>query len=261
MRILMPVLLLFSLSVGGLAQELEQCQQNLSQLGEATKSFASQNGGKFPLTLRELTPNFLRELPVCPVSEKGYAITPTGSEFNIYCPGKSHGAAGVPPNHPAFHSSRGLTPFKLSLKHARGKRVYIPGYRFKIPRGWLKEAGTKTQGATLRRTSDQSAISIVLLDQAPALPPQSQRKEQWQTGTAYMLVDNGYSVITEEPTEVGPLRGYLLEGRQDDTIVIVISGTTRAGFYRFGFEGAFRQRKSGLSTLKSIVRSLETRRK
>ncbi len=87
------------------------CQSNLKRIATALEMYATDNAGRYPQSLTQISPQYL-ELPQCPAASSdtykaGYKVGP-GDKFQVCCLGESHNRAGVIPDHPSFDSEAGL---------------------------------------------------------------------------------------------------------------------------------------------------------
>lgn len=72
-----------------------RCKSNLYNIATALEMYASDNGGGYPRSLRELGGPYLTELPTCPVTGSDYSetyrMTSHPDEFSFGCLGLHHG--------------------------------------------------------------------------------------------------------------------------------------------------------------------------
>ncbi len=105
------------LAFEGTPQEARHaCENNLKNLGTALEMYSADHQGKYPRSLAELTPNYLRAVPKCQASGTDtYTSTYKRIEvrdggmftFSVRCSGQHKGA--TPSNGPAYDSVRGLS--------------------------------------------------------------------------------------------------------------------------------------------------------
>ena len=94
---------------------LTACKSNLKNVATALEMYATDNGGKLPERLSQLTGNYyLKTIPSCPVSRSdtysgSYEHAPPTS-FTLYCQGHHHREASKDPNQPLFTSAKGILP-------------------------------------------------------------------------------------------------------------------------------------------------------
>jgi hypothetical protein len=97
--------------------ELTACKSNLKNIGTALEMWAIDNEGKFPESLGQLTPEYLREIPACPAAgldtySAAYTVTPReGNDLNDYevsCGGHHHADVGLEEGYPRYNSEQGL---------------------------------------------------------------------------------------------------------------------------------------------------------
>lgn len=61
--------------------------ENIRALATALEFYAKDNGGKFPQELKQLIPNYLKSMPVCPVTGKFFEYQLNGNDYTIRSPG------------------------------------------------------------------------------------------------------------------------------------------------------------------------------
>lgn len=88
---------------------LRICANNLERTGLALKSRKS----AYPPGAKELEALPGITLPRCPMAEKGqysvgYEANQESTRFTLYCRGRYHAPAGVPPNYPQYSSEQGI---------------------------------------------------------------------------------------------------------------------------------------------------------
>ena len=91
------------------AGQLTACKSNLKNTATALEMYSTDNGGRYPLSLAALKPNYLRMIPVCPAANqetysKSYRMNAQPDNFTVYCQGKHHGAE----NFPQYSATKGL---------------------------------------------------------------------------------------------------------------------------------------------------------
>lgn len=93
---------------------VRQCESNETDIGTAVLMFCVEHEGRYPASLQELSPSFLRVVPNCPASREPYVLktmTPKESDweeprgFIIVCPGHARKDIGLRENYPQYHSS------------------------------------------------------------------------------------------------------------------------------------------------------------
>ena len=97
---------------------LTSCKSNLKNIGSAMEMYSTDWDGKYPSSLDQLTPGYLKTLPECPPAETVTYKLLTGSVaynnpgfedyYYIYCAGDNHTPISVPPNYPAYDGISGL---------------------------------------------------------------------------------------------------------------------------------------------------------
>ena len=115
------LLLLFMRLTPGFLRAPEQskltaCKSHLKNLATCLELYSSDNGARYPDRLEKLIPKYLKELPTCPSSHKGYdnyQVATRPDVFSVSCVGNNHskayqGYTGSPENLPSYHSETGL---------------------------------------------------------------------------------------------------------------------------------------------------------
>ncbi len=95
--------------------QLTACKSNLKNIGTACEMYATDNDGRYPMTLAQLVPDYLYSIPKCPTtgcdSYSGtYQVSEARNAFAVCCLGTAHHRANrsVAPNFPAYVSVYGL---------------------------------------------------------------------------------------------------------------------------------------------------------
>ena len=93
------------------------CKSNLKNIGTALEMYSTDRGGKYPKTLQQLVPNYLKTMPECRSSEKPYRyLTGKNVAYNteyedyyfLMCEGDNHDAYAMKPNYPQYDGIHGL---------------------------------------------------------------------------------------------------------------------------------------------------------
>ena len=88
---------------------LQRCCSNLKNLATALEMFANDHQGRYPQTLGELTPAFLRKLPRCNgLDTYKYQVSGRPDNYTVHCHGKNHLKEGAPANMPRYEAMKGL---------------------------------------------------------------------------------------------------------------------------------------------------------
>ena len=69
---------------------LTSCKSNLKNIGSALESFQTDNNGKYPARLEELTPRYIDKLPRCVHDRKSdysYITSRSNTSYTLYCSG------------------------------------------------------------------------------------------------------------------------------------------------------------------------------
>lgn len=103
--------------------QLTACKSNLKNIGTALEMYATDNGGRYPVTLKKLsevsslnntaTQAYLKQIPICPsagINTYGdaYQYHQNPDNYSLYCEGSNHTAAGMPADYPKFNAEMGL---------------------------------------------------------------------------------------------------------------------------------------------------------
>jgi hypothetical protein len=95
------------------------CKTNLKNIGTACEMYSTDWAGKYPASLAQLTPNYLKTIPECPPAARVTYTLQTGPQvaynspgredyYFICCEGENHTAISVPANYPQYDSVSGL---------------------------------------------------------------------------------------------------------------------------------------------------------
>lgn len=92
------------------AKPIARCLQNLKNIATALEMYASDHGGRYPETLKQLAQaNYLRDVPRCLDQDAySYQVKTRPDWFRLHCPGKNHARDGSPANYPVYDSQKGL---------------------------------------------------------------------------------------------------------------------------------------------------------
>lgn len=92
--------------------QLTACESNLKNEGTALEMYATDNVGRYPANLDDLTPDYLQTLPKCPSTDALYDLTSQSApdSYTVNCSGtNAHSAVGVDTGFPQYSSRQGLT--------------------------------------------------------------------------------------------------------------------------------------------------------
>jgi len=94
----------------------DACWANLHRIAVEMEIYAGKHGGKYPYTLSELVPLYLKKIPTCPKT-RGDTYSASykrldDHNFRIYCSGYNHARSGLPANQPSFDTKLGSPPFQ-----------------------------------------------------------------------------------------------------------------------------------------------------
>lgn len=84
------------------------CKCNLKNIATALEMYATDNNGYYPPDLKKLLPDYLAQLPQCPVKGMNYVYEASKNRKNfiLYCNGEQHKNLGI--TGPAYSSKSGL---------------------------------------------------------------------------------------------------------------------------------------------------------
>jgi hypothetical protein len=87
------------------------CKSNLKNIGTACEMWCTDNQGRYPKTLNELTPNYLKQVPQCPAAgtdtySSTYKATTSPDSYEFACSGNHHQQSAD--NLPSYNSMEGL---------------------------------------------------------------------------------------------------------------------------------------------------------
>lgn len=114
MRLLVIVLLLLSPCLARSQGTLTACKSNLKNIATALEMYATDHTGRYPSSLNQLTPNYLRAIPQCPSARRdtyseNYQRLKNPDAFGLCCAGQNHQVhRSLPANFPAYDSYQGL---------------------------------------------------------------------------------------------------------------------------------------------------------
>lgn len=95
------------------------CKSNLKNLGTAMEMYSTDYSGKYPTSMSQLTPNYLKTIPECPAAGNVSYTLETGKKaplntkayedyYYIQCKGEHHADVSVPANYPKYNGIVGL---------------------------------------------------------------------------------------------------------------------------------------------------------
>jgi hypothetical protein len=99
---------------GNCGGQLISCKSNLKNIALALEIYSTDNAGRYPDSLEQLTPEYLKTLPSCPCAKRvtyteGYRRHAQPDRFSVYCYGFNHESAGIQrPNYPRYYNQQGL---------------------------------------------------------------------------------------------------------------------------------------------------------
>ncbi len=96
---------------------LTACKSNLKNIGTAMEMYSTDHSGKYPASMNQLTPNYLKTIPECPQNgANAYkmwvgANAPMNNDYEDYyyiCCLKGHTKVSVSQGYPAYNGVLGL---------------------------------------------------------------------------------------------------------------------------------------------------------
>ncbi|MCL5773286.1 MAG: hypothetical protein M1536_02765 [Firmicutes bacterium] len=89
------------------------CESNMKNIGTALEMYATDNFGRYPTSLSQLTPNYLKSIPTCPEAARdtyssSYRSSVNPDAYTFCCSGSNHTREGVGENYPQYNSVQGL---------------------------------------------------------------------------------------------------------------------------------------------------------
>lgn len=91
------------------------CKQNLHNYATALQVYSSVHDNRYPTSLEELPPDFLRVMAPCPAAAAdtytaGYTVREDRASYTLACSGQNHKAMRMEPNEPYYNPEEGLAP-------------------------------------------------------------------------------------------------------------------------------------------------------
>lgn len=116
----MPMLSLMILDYGSVRRchpmtPLTACKSNLKNIATACEMYSTDYAGRYPHSLQQLTPAYLKALPSCPGAKtdtysQAFRSQVQPDAFTICCYGLNHESSGIKkPNYPRYGNVEGLT--------------------------------------------------------------------------------------------------------------------------------------------------------
>lgn len=93
--------------------QLTACKSNLKNIGTGLEMYSTDNHGRYPRTLNQITPNYLRVIPTCPgggvdTYSHSYVVHADPDHYTVYCSGLNHRSTSLPSGFPQYNSKTGL---------------------------------------------------------------------------------------------------------------------------------------------------------
>lgn len=101
-----------------------RCCANIKNIGTASEMYSVDSRGKYPSSLNQLAPSYLKKIPSCPAAGKPtyrYRLDKKLS-YVVECHGKHHLSAGMGNNQPRYNGKQGLVPKAVAAKYQSLKR-------------------------------------------------------------------------------------------------------------------------------------------
>jgi hypothetical protein len=208
MKVLLLILLL---SLPGLACRgvATACKSNLKNLGTALEMFASDHQGRYPKSLAELVPVYLKSIPPCPGAGRdsysaSYVVRNQPDCYLIYCCGRNHEVSGMQLNYPAYNPYLGLIdrPDSLSsgaCREALRQRRPVPGHHLeeqdKPTRNWIGCYGLHLHEQWATREITSSGLE----ERLTATPPEVlSQMPPWKAWVGPVLLTMGLARLTRK---------------------------------------------------------------
>lgn len=107
---------------------LTACKSNLKNIGTALEMYSTDHGGRFPTSLAQLTPNYLKVIPTCPNAGRdtysaGYRSSIDPDDYMVCCSGDNHRGQGLQANQPSYSATSGLIPGEALMAEQQLARV------------------------------------------------------------------------------------------------------------------------------------------
>lgn len=95
------------------AGQATACKSNLKNIGTALEMYSTDNGGRFPTSLSQLAPNYLKHIPTCPAAgndtySTGFKSLSNPDAYTVFCGGSHHTGAGFSAGYPQYTSTQGI---------------------------------------------------------------------------------------------------------------------------------------------------------
>ena len=92
--------------------QLTACKSNCKNIGTALEMYSTDNQARYPVSLSQLVPKYLKTIPTCPsAGQVTYGNYVSASEPDVYtfcCAGENHRSSSTAPNYPQFNAVQGL---------------------------------------------------------------------------------------------------------------------------------------------------------
>ncbi len=93
--------------------QLTSCKSNLKNIATALEMYSTDNIGRYPRTLIEITPKYLKVLPNCPscgreAYSSSYRSAQGPDAYTLYCASGGHRASNTPDGYPQYSSYQGI---------------------------------------------------------------------------------------------------------------------------------------------------------
>lgn len=91
--------------------QLTACKSNQKNIATACEMWSTDNNGRYPKNLDQLTPNYLKYIPECPKAGKptyNFTSTTAPDGYALFCEGSHHADVGIPADYPKYNSVEGL---------------------------------------------------------------------------------------------------------------------------------------------------------
>jgi prepilin-type N-terminal cleavage/methylation domain-containing protein len=93
--------------------QVTACKSNLKNIGTAMEMYSTDAAGRYPTSLNNLTPNYLKSIPTCPSAGSatytgGFTSASNPDAYTVVCTTNNHSAVSAGSNYPQYNSVQGL---------------------------------------------------------------------------------------------------------------------------------------------------------
>lgn len=97
--------------------QLTACKSNQKNIATALEMYSTDYAGAYPKSMNQLTPNYLKTIPSCPVAgtdtySSSYSLKKSDNGdyqiYEVFCSGANHVQSAVPENYPRYNGDVGI---------------------------------------------------------------------------------------------------------------------------------------------------------